>query len=97
MIINLKSYNSFHGELIYITISIGELKDSNKLLSTLYFIDKEDNEKIGSCEIVIVKNQEEASEELSNCIKNIEYFENILKDKKNLNILTENITINNLI
>jgi hypothetical protein len=65
----------------------------NKILSTLFL--KLNNEIIGCCEIVIIKEKEIVLNEIKECEKNISFFQNLLKDK-NINIL-ENKKFNNLL
>jgi hypothetical protein len=63
----------------------------NRILATLYL--KINDEVIGTTEIVIVRNKEDAEKEIKECEKNIIHYQNILKDK-NLNILSKNINEN---
>jgi hypothetical protein len=66
---------------------------TNKILSTLYL--SLNDEIIGCCEIVIIKDKLIAEKEIKECEKNISFFQNFLKDK-NINIL-ENRKFNNLL
>jgi hypothetical protein len=52
-----------------------------------------DNEVISACEIVIIRNKEDAEKEIKECEKNINFYQNILKEKK-INILEKNVNEN---
>jgi hypothetical protein len=83
--VEIKNFSVSESESIkyYLKFTTNE-EIEKKVLSTLYI--KLNNETIGSCEIVIVKDIDVAKEEMEICKKNITYFEKTFKDK-NLGLL----------